>query len=140
MLGFYQKEEDKIFMQEDKTSQIFHEKIAMTMEKTSYPLLTEKVDVTIQNNTSINIYTNLDYSIEYYNGTEWNKLPLDIVYFLIRVTILPQESKGFSIYLHPEQHKYQQGKYRVCKTVSTTKHKENPNCMLYNLTAEFNFE
>jgi hypothetical protein len=52
-----------------------------------------------------------------------------------RVTVLPQESKGFSIYLYPEQYNYRQGKYRVCKTVSTTKHKDDPNCILYNLTA-----
>lgn len=142
-MGCDQKHGDINSMNEDKTieQQNFRpEEINMTMVQTTYPTPTIMFDVTIKNNTSIKVYTGLDYSIEYYDGTTWNKLPLDFTYFLSLITILPQESKDFSIYLYPEQYNYQQGKYRVRKTVQTTTRKDDPKSKLYDLTAEFNIE
>jgi len=48
-------------------------KITMTSEKSTYPASTEKVDVIITNNTSIEYFTGDEYSIEYFDGSVWKK-------------------------------------------------------------------
>jgi hypothetical protein len=58
----------------------------------------------------------------------------------VMIILLPQESKDFIIHLYPEQYDYQSGRYRVCKTVSTTQRIDDPERRTYDLTAEFNID
>lgn len=115
-------------------------KMIIKAEPNAYSSSVDKVNVTISNNTSIKVYTGLDYFIEDYNGSVWDKIPLNFTYFLVRITVFPQESKDFNIHLYPEQHDYKPGRYRVCKTVSTTERIDDPERRTYDLTAEFNIE
>jgi hypothetical protein len=115
-------------------------KMIMKVVPNAYSSSVDKVNLTITNNTSFKIYTGLGYSIEHYNGSFWDKIPLDPAYFLICITVSPQESKDFIIHLYPEKYDYQPGRYRVCKTVSTTKRIDDPERRTYGLTAEFNIE
>ena len=75
----------------------------------------------------------MDYSIEYYNGSFWSKIPLKFCINDVKIFLHPQESKVFNIYLYPDQYYYQSGKYRICKTVSSTNE-------TYELTTEFNIQ
>ncbi len=77
----------EIVMNDEKYSKEEHEKIVMTTIQTTYSLTSKNVDVTIKNNTFDTVYAGFDYSIEYYNGTSWNELSLDIIYLLSRITI-----------------------------------------------------
>lgn len=105
-------------------------KITMKAEPTTYPLSTDKIYITITNNTPIYCFTGMDYSVEHYNGSTWCNLPLSICAAMTKVDLLSGESKGFDIYLLKNQYDYQPGKYRVRKTISTGEQE-------YELIAEF---
>jgi uncharacterized membrane protein len=75
----------------------------------------------------------MNYSIEYYNGSTWVKIPLEFCIDDVMIFLHPQESKEFNIYLYPDQYYYQPGKYRICKTVSS-------NDGIYKLTSPFNIQ
>ena len=77
--------------------------------------------------------TDMNYSIEYYNGSTWVKIPLEFCIDDVMIFLHPQESKEFNIYLYPDQYYYQPGKYRICKTVSS-------NDGIYKLTSPFNIQ
>ncbi len=140
MPGCDQRNVGEIIMNGDSNIQNSHNEPEMYIAQPVHSISTERVVVTIKNNINTNIYSGLDYSIEYYYGATWIKVPIKITYFLSLATILPQESKDFCIYLYPEQHNYLPGKYLVRKSVSTTKHADDPNCMIYDLTAESNIK
>jgi len=71
----------------------------MTTIQAFYPLTSKNIDVIIKNNTSDTVYTGFDYSIEYYDGTFWNELPLDIICFLPLITFdLSKRSINIPIY------------------------------------------
>ena len=104
-------------------------KITMMAIQNTYSSSTDKVNVIITNNTSFEFYMGMGYSIEYFNGSVWNKIPLEISINDVMITLSPQQSKEFSIYLYPEQYDYKSGKYRICKTVSS-------NDRTYELTSD----
>ncbi len=109
----------------------------------------DKVHVIITNTTSSKAYTDMNYSIEHYEDSEWKKIPLNIVYNLVKISLLPNKSEEFTIYLYPEQYDYKPGQYRVFKTISTIsdlpeKHSINRTGsqpeQSHVLTAEFTLE
>ncbi len=105
-------------------------KVTMTSERSTYPALTERVDIIITNNTSIEYYIG-DHSIEFFNGSAWQKIPLEILFHDLLITLLPHEAREFSIYLHPEQYNYAPGKYRVLKTIWSADEKYDITCEFY---------
>lgn len=90
-----------------------------------------ELEVVISNNTLSNIYADRYYSVEYYNGNSWAKVPLDFGVKDIQVILPPDSAENFSINIHPTQYDYKPGKYRICKTVVDEEGKK------HNLTAEF---
>ena len=132
-VGCSQNTKDKSTMREEM-------KMIMKAVPNVYSSSVDKVNVTITNNTSIKVYTGLDYTIEHYNGSAWDKISLDFFINDVMIILLPQESKDFIIHLYPKQYDYQPGRYRVSKTVSTTERIDNPKRRTYDLTAEFNIE
>lgn len=140
MPGCDHRNAGEIIMNGDSNIQNSKIEPVMYIAQPVHSISTERVVVTIKNSLSTNIYSGLDYSIEYYDGATLTKAPIEITYFLSLATILPQESKDFCIYLYPEQYNYLPGKYLVRKSISTTKHADVPNCTIYDLTAEFNIE
>ena len=107
--------------------------IIMKTLQNTYPSSTVKINITITNNTFIEYSTDMNYSIEYYNGSTWVKIPLEFCIDDVMIFLHPQESKEFNIYLYPDQYYYQPGKYRICKTVSS-------NDGIYKLTSPFNIQ
>ena len=108
-------------------------KITMTSEKSTYPASTEKVGITITNNTSVEYYTGGDYSIEFFNGSAWKKIPVDFFYHDVKITLFPHDAREFSVYLYPEKYNYALGKYRVLKTIWSADEK-------YDITCEFHID
>jgi uncharacterized membrane protein YfhO len=53
-------------------------KMIMKAVPNAYFSSVDNVKVTITNNTSIKVYTGLDYSIEHYNGSAWDKISLEV--------------------------------------------------------------
>jgi uncharacterized membrane protein len=107
--------------------------IIMKTLQNTYSSSTVKINITITNNTFIEYSTDMNYSIEYYNGSTWVKIPLEFCIDDVMIFLHPQESKEFNIYLYPDQYYYQPGKYRICKTVSS-------NDGIYKLTSPFNIQ
>lgn len=111
-------------------------KISMMLTQETFSSSTEKINVIIKNNTLDQYYTGMEYSIEYFNGTTWDKVPLDIVVNYVQVKLHPKKSEDLSVYLSPEQYHYKPGRYRICKTVYLTKDTKDA----YELTSEFNIK
>ncbi|MFT5876083.1 MAG: hypothetical protein ACI8WT_005087 [Clostridium sp.] len=111
-------------------------KISMMLTQETFSSSTEKINVIIKNNTLDQYYTGMKYSIEYFNGTTWDKVPLDITVNYVIVLLHPKESKELSVYLYPEQYHYKAGKYRICKNVYLTEDMKDA----YELTSEFNIK
>jgi len=108
-------------------------KIAMTSEKSAYPASTEKLIITITNNTSTEYYTGEDCSIEFFNGSAWKKIPLEFAYNDIGIILFPHKAREFSVYLYPEKYNYAPGKYRVHKTIRPALTADEK----YDITCEF---
>lgn len=51
--------------------------IIMKTLQNTYSSSTVKINITITNNTFIEYSTDMNYSIEYYNGSTWVKIPLE---------------------------------------------------------------
>lgn len=111
-------------------------KISMMLTQETCSSSTEKMNVIIKNNTLVQYYTGMKYSIEYFNSSTWVKVPLDIVVNYSIVLLKSKESEEFSVYLYPEQYHYKAGKYRICKTVYLTTDAKDA----YELTSEFNIK
>ena len=141
-MGCGQRSGDGINMYDDKTigESKIPEGITMSIGEISYPTNTDKVIVTIKNNSSHEFYAGSDYHLEYYNGTTWSKVPINFVTTDVAFSLFPKKTKDFDIYLHPEQYKYQPGKYKVYKTISTTLKINDPERKTYELTAQFSME
>lgn len=92
-------------------------KITMISRQETYPTSIKEINVIIENNTSVEYNTSLGYTIEYFNGSAWSRVPLDFNINYLIVFLPPGESKEFSIYLYPEQYNYKPGRYRISKTV-----------------------
>jgi hypothetical protein len=107
--------------------------ITIMAVQNTYSLSTDKVNVKITNNTLNKCTTGMDYSIEYYDGSIWSKVPIEFGIDDVIIDLPPQKAKEFSIYLYPEQYHYQPGTYRICKTVSSTDE-------TYELTYKFNIQ
>lgn len=90
-------------------------------------ILTDTIKVTISNNTELEATTGTYYEIEQYVNhpdiTGWQRVPLELFFHDIAFILKPGGAKEFSILLHPEMYKYESGKYRVTKKVTTEKGK-----------------
>lgn len=79
----------------------------------------EKLEIELQNNTSVDLTTSNYYVIEHYMDSEWKEVPLSLNVEDVEIHLPANEAHPFTIELYPEQHEYELGKYRVEKTVST---------------------
>lgn len=61
--------------------------ITMKTELDSYPQTTETLKVTITNNSDFEYKTGKGYYIEYYNGSSWNKIPLEFFVHDIAISL-----------------------------------------------------
>lgn len=111
-------------------------KISMMLTQEACSSSTEKMNVIIKNNTLVQYYTSMKYSIEYFNGSTWDNVPLDIVVNYVLILLHPKKSEELSVYLYPEQYHYKPGKYRICKNVYLTEDEKDA----YELTSEFNIK
>ncbi len=107
--------------------------INMKTELDSYPKTADTITVIITNKNDFKYNTGKDYIIEYYDGSTWDKIPLQFLAHDIMITLLPQEPKEFKINLFSEQYQYKSGKYRICKTIYTSDEK-------HNICAQFNIK
>jgi len=84
---------------------------------------TDTIQVSIINNTSLEVTTGEYFDIEKYvegtNNAGWQKVPLELGFIDIAYILQPGDSRDFKIYLHPETYNYEAGKYRVRKSAST---------------------
>lgn len=87
----------------------------------------DTIKVSIINNTNQETTTGEYYTIEKYDGEAWQQVPLELAFIDIAYILRAGESREFNIFLHPEMHKYEAGKYRVAKNAST----ESNNYKLY---------
>lgn len=78
------------------------------------------ITVVIHNNTDTQITTGLRYKIEFLNNGKWERCEFSeaIVTNLILAIIDAQTQKDFIIYLYPQYHRYEPGKYRIVKNVA----------------------
>lgn len=109
-------------------------KISMTPRRDTYPVTIWGVYVTIENNTPYEYNTGLGYTIEYLNGSAWDKVPLSFVINYPVVLLHPGGSGEFAINLYHNQYNYKPGTYRVLKTVESS---PNDTQILF---CEFNLE
>jgi len=92
----------------------------MTSRRDTYPSSINEIYVTIENNTLVEYYANLAYTIEYLNGSIWDKVPLNFAVNYPLGLLPPGESGEFTIYLYHKQYNYKPGRYRICKTVESS--------------------
>ena len=109
-------------------------KISMRSRQEAYTTSIKEIYVTIENNTLVDYNTDLGYTVEYFNGSSWDKVPLSFPINLPLVFLRPGESEEFNVYLYPEQYNYKPGRYRIFKTV------ESSSKDIQELTCEFNIE
>ncbi len=91
--------------------------ITMTADKSSYPVNSQSIKVIIKNGTTKESGYGYDYSIEYFNGKSWQKVPLEFAVIAIYLILKPGETKTETINLYQDQYKYVAGKYRVVKNI-----------------------
>ncbi|MDR0872263.1 MAG: hypothetical protein LBN27_02195 [Prevotellaceae bacterium] len=91
-----------------------------------------QIKLIIENHTKEDmIYDNV-FSLEYFNGSSWETMKLDINFEDIGYILKSEKTAEQQIYLSAEDYDYKAGKYRINKNISNDKN--------YNLCAEFEFE
>ena len=95
--------------------------------------LVDKVKLTVKNNTSESLSMGQQFSIEFYNGKNWEKLPATdhILFEDIAYEISPGDTEELTINLKLKPFKYKSGRYRICKHVTLI-----PSNRELDLTAE----
>ena len=85
--------------------------------------VTDAIQVSIINNTSLEVTTGEYFDIEkYVEGTDnagWQKIPLELFFIDIAYILPPGGSRDFKITLHRESYGYAPDKYRISKKAYT---------------------
>lgn len=109
-------------------------KVIMIVEPSNMKLsLMGKVKLAVKNNTSESLSLGQQFSIEFYNGKNWEMLPVTdhILFEDIAYVISPGETKELTINLKPKSFNYKSGRYRIYKNATLI-----PSKRELNLTAE----
>lgn len=91
------------------------------------------VEVAVVNNSSETLDAGNDYKIQQYKDNAWSDVPVNFAWNDSGISISPNSEKSFTISLGSDQHTYQNGTYRILKTVYV-------NRTAYNLTAKFEIQ
>ncbi len=86
---------------------------SIATEKPSYPVTTNSINIIFKNNTRKESGYGLYYTIEYFNGSSWVKVPLNFSVVAIYKILQPGESRTETFSLFQEQYDYKPGKYRI---------------------------
>lgn len=98
-----------------------------------YKLPVEKINVKITNNTEAEGLTGEYFYMEYYNGNDWEKVPLNSFFNSIGYPIEASQTRNLIVNIQPDTYQYKSGKYRIFKTISVNKKD-------YSLIAEFRLD
>ena len=122
---------DTLFVESNASLQ---NKVIMIVKPSNMKLsLVDKVKLSVKNNTSESLSLGQQFSIEFYNGKNWEKLPATdhILFEDIAYGISSGDTKELTINLKPKPFNYKSGRYRICKHVTLI-----PSKRELNLTAE----
>lgn len=73
------------------------------------------------------------FYLEFYDGSDWKKVPLNYFFNSIGYSIKANETVIYKINIQPKAYKYKAGKYRIFKQVLVDKKN-------YSLIAEFSLK
>jgi hypothetical protein len=116
--------------------------LTMYLEPNRYSLQSESITLIIENNTHFTLVYGTYYTMEYFNGREWEPFELKIMFTDIGLSIRPGTKKEEKISLFHNLHTYSAGKYRITKSFSPTNlfGDETGEDRNYELSAEFVLE
>jgi hypothetical protein len=83
------------------------------------PLGSENITLVIKNNTSTAFSYGSYFTMDYFNGKEWESFELKYLFTMEGYVIKPRTTKEMDVWLAPDLHSYKAGKYRITKSFST---------------------
>lgn len=92
----------------------------ITLNKTSLPANAKKLELSISNNSTEDIFYGADYSIEKLNGTDWEVVPAvkDLAFAAIAYSVAPGTKQEFIVDLGQLNPALETGNYRLVKTIN----------------------
>lgn len=92
----------------------------ITLNKTSLPANSKKLELSISNNSTEDIFYGADYSIEKLNGTDWEVVPAvkDLAFAAIAYSVAPGTKQEFIVDLGQLNPALETGNYRLVKTIN----------------------
>lgn len=107
--------------------------LSMVVAPAVYKLPIKEIEVQMTNTTNKEVITGEYFYLEFYDGSDWKKVPLNYFFNSLGYMIEANEIKTYKVNIQPKAYKYKAGKYRIFKKVSVGKKN-------YNLVAEFNLK
>ncbi|WP_025124596.1 immunoglobulin-like domain-containing protein [Myroides odoratimimus] len=90
--------------------------VALTLEQVAYDNVPKAVHLTITNQSSVEVSTGSDYSINVLKGDFWEVMDMEGIGFDRMIhPIGPGEGVGFDIDLFTKEFKYDKGTYKIIK-------------------------
>lgn len=92
----------------------------ITLNKTSLPANAKKLELSISNNGTEDIFYGADYSIEKLNGTDWEVVPAvkDLAFAAIAYSVAPGTKQEFIVDLGQLNPALDAGNYRLVKNIN----------------------
>lgn len=92
----------------------------ITLNKTSLPANAKKLELSISNNSTEDIFYGADYSIEKLNGTDWEVVPAvkDLAFAAIAYSVAPGTKQEFIVDLGQLNPALDAGNYRLVKNIN----------------------
>jgi hypothetical protein len=92
----------------------------ITLNKTSLPANAKKLELSISNNGTEDIFYGADYSIEKLNSTDWEVVPAvkDLAFAAIAYSVAPGTKQEFIVDLGQLNPALETGNYRLVKTIN----------------------
>ncbi|AJA68019.1 hypothetical protein HX038_01350 [Myroides odoratimimus] len=94
--------------------------VTMVLEQVAYDKAPEVLHLTITNQSSVEVSTGSDYSINVLKGKSWEVMDMKGIGFDRMIhPIGPGEGVGFDINLFSKELKYEKGTYKIIKQLAT---------------------
>ncbi|MDR2853973.1 MAG: hypothetical protein LBV31_01565 [Prevotellaceae bacterium] len=97
----------------------------MQVSPENVPVGSDNVVLIVTNNTSKEITYSIYFTLDYFDGTNWMPIELDIAFEDLRLAVPAGKSIEKEIFLWPEYHDYKIGKYRITKEFPINNERRN---------------